>query len=143
MALVWAFTIRLHFGRKCTFLLANLLASIFTLCTGFSMSFTAVGNHNNQQSTSMPPNDSSSTSFPFYHLHLKVVLPLLLYSLAKIFQSSTYLILLIWLYELLPPSADCSAALRAAFTVAHLSLAVLAPLLLFAAVSNPLFAVSP
>lgn len=91
----------------------------------------------NQQNDSISSSSSTSSS-TFYHQHLKHyhhhLLPLLLYSLAKIFQSSTYLILLIWLYELLPPSADCSAALKAAFTVAHLSLAVLAPLLLFAAV---------
>lgn len=140
VALAWL-SLRLHFGRKCTFLLANILASIFTLFTGFSFSSLGDDHHDISKSSAAsiktPSSASSSSAFLLFNQHQQDyhhLLPLLMYSLAKVCQAWTYLILIIWLYELLPPAADCSAALRAVFTVAHLHLALAMPLLLFAAV---------
>lgn len=118
--------LRFKFGRKTTFLSANLLASLFTLLTGIFLG--------------SPPLESviSSSKHDLSHLEVlkqQVNVTLVFYSLAKIFQASTYLVLLIWLYELLPPIADCSVALRACFTLANFQLAFM-PFLLYAAVSR-------
>lgn len=118
--------LRFKFGRKTTFLSANLLASLFTLLTGIFLG--------------SPPLESviSSSKHDLSHLEVlkqQVNVTLVFYSLAKIFQASTYLVLLIWLYELLPPIAECSVALRACFTLANFQLAFM-PFLLYAAVSR-------
>lgn len=61
-------------------------------------------------------------------------LTIIFYAVAKFFQTSASLVLLVWLYELLPPIAECSTALHTCFTLANLELLYL-PILLYYAVS--------
>lgn len=108
------------FGRKFTFFMGNLLATMFAL-------FTTVFD------SSVVFNSSGRSSIPFTEalgVRPSLNLPLVFYSLTKLCQSTCYLTLLIWLYELLPPVANCSRALYTCLTLANFPLLSL-PLLLY------------
>lgn len=106
-----------HLGRKLTFLMGNAIATLCTLLTGFVMTSYCL------------------SSFPSLENNHIFNLSLIFYATAKFFQTSSTLVLMVWIYELLPPIAECSTALHTCITLANFQLLFI-PLVLYYTVSG-------
>ena len=105
-----------RFGRKFTFLICSLLATLSTLITGFSMSSINLRNY-------------SYTSILFdWNEHYEY--SLISFGLMKLFHSSAFIVLVIWSYELLAPNDQCRPAYRTCWAFGHLFL-ILLPVIMY------------
>ncbi|XP_075675612.1 uncharacterized protein LOC113797272 [Dermatophagoides pteronyssinus] len=106
-----------RFGRKFTFLICSLLATLSTLMTGFSMSSISLMNSIDEIMILFDWNEYFDYS-------------LISFGLMKLFQSSAFIVLIIWSYELLSPNDQCRPAFRICWAFGHLFL-ILLPVIMY------------